>query len=46
MLLTEKILCKAKMKKAAQEHNAGRLLNSFDSSFDKPCQDFNKLSTK
>lgn len=46
MFLTEKILSSAKMKKAAQEQDAGNLLNSFDLSFNRPWQDFNKLPTK
>ena len=44
--LTEKIRCRAKMKKAAQEQDAGNLLNSFDSSFNRPWQDFNNLPNK
>lgn len=44
--LTEKIPCRAKMKKAAREQDAGNLLNSFDSSFNRPWQDFNNLPNK
>lgn len=45
-ILTEKILCSAKMKKAGQEQDAGNWLNSSVSSFNRPWQDFNNLPVK
>lgn len=43
MFLAEKIVCSAKMKKAVQEQDAGNLLDSSDSSFNRLWQDFNNF---
>lgn len=48
IFFTEEILCSAKKKKqkGAPERDAGNLPNSFDLSFNRPWQGFNKLPTK